>query len=145
MGNKNSVGLEYLLIDRELTLAARERAAREGTSTDIVVKIRPPEKIEMEEDLSKEYLQEVNHPHVMQKIRIQVDSVAKEMGSVLRGMSSRGDTLEGMEKKTSDLMESSKELYLMTASCYVRTLAYLKAGCIRCISWRLSAGKTIPL
>lgn len=141
MGKKSNGILDQLMIDHELTKVARERAKLEGTSTDIIVMVKPPKRIKMEEYPSKEFLEKFNRPDATQKIRIKVGFVEREVASVMKHLSSRGETLEDIEKKTSDLMNSSRELYLATASCYVKIFERIKGWCISCSFCRLSNGK----
>lgn len=129
MGNKSNDILDQLMTDHELTEAARERAKLAGTSTDIVVMVKPPQQIKMEESLSKDYLERFNKPDTTQKIRIKVGFVEKEVQSVLEHLSARGETLEDIKRRTDELIDSSRELYLTTASCYVKMFERLKSWC----------------
>lgn len=137
MGNKNSGIIDHFMIDHERTREAREKARQEGRSEDIIIKVKPPKSVKMDVDLSEEYLNKYNHKDTTQKIRIQVDLVVRDVSLVMVNLSSRGETVENIKKKTDELMNSSKELFLSTASCYTKIIERLKDGYRYCVSWRL--------
>jgi len=134
MGNKQSDPLDDITVDRQQTEEARAKAREHGLedADNIIVRVQPPVPIVMEEALSDGYLAEFNHQDTTQEIRIKVDQVEKDVRLALEHIAERGGSLDDISNKTQELMDSSRELYLSTASCTARFWERLRWGCISC-------------
>lgn len=138
MGNRHPAVdvLDTVTVDKEASLRVRAALEREGRSSDgVVVKQRAPEELDMDEGLTDEYLAKYNKRHEAQYIQLRLRDIVHDLGNTLANAFTRGDELEDAAKKTDELVASSKEVFLRTASCSTRFLENCKAFPSRCVAW----------